>query len=198
MIDTVIFDIGMVLVDFCWREHVHSFGYSQKVEEAVGFAVFQSGVWPEYDRGVLSDEEILTQMLEKAPEYEKEIREVTKDLGGCIRTFDYSVHWIQSLNEQGMNTYYLSNYGEKLRRDSAEALKPITYCKGGVFSYEVKLMKPEAAIYQTLVDKYNLIPERCVFIDDLETNVEAARTIGMKGIVFRGYEDACQKLLELS
>ncbi len=197
MIDTVIFDIGKVLVDFCWKQHVHSFGYPKPIEEAVGFAVFQSGVWEEYDKGILSDEEIIKQMVEKCPKYEKEIREVSQNFEGCIRTYSYAENWIQTLNRQGINTYYLSNYGEKLRKDTAESLKAISYCKGGVFSYEVKLIKPDVAIYQTLVDTYNLVPEKCIFIDDVAANVEAARKIGMHGILFCGYEEACKELAVL-
>lgn len=197
MIDTVIFDIGRVLADFCWKEYVHSFGYSEIIEGRVSYAVFQSGVWEEYDKGILPDEEIVSQMIEKAPEYEKEIREVTTNFEGCVKAFPYAENWIQNLNKQGIQTYYLSNYGEKMRKDTAQELKAISYCKGGVFSYEVKLIKPDAAIYQVLVDKYRLIPENCVFIDDVEKNVEAARKMGMQGIVFRGYEETCRELTEL-
>ena len=109
MIDTVIFDIGNVLVDFCWEEYVQSFGYLQTIEEAVSFAVFQSGVWQEYDKGILTDEEIVNLMVQKAPKCEKEIREVNKNFKGCIKAFSYSENWIQTLNSQGIHTYYLSN-----------------------------------------------------------------------------------------
>lgn len=197
MIDTVIFDIGNVLVDFCWEEYVHGFGYPEVIEEAVRFAVFQSGVWPEYDKGILTNEEIVNRMIQKAPKCEREIREVNKDFKGCIKAFSYAENWIRTLNNQGIHTYYLSNYGEKMRKDTEEELKVISYCEGGVFSYEVKETKPDKLIYQTLVDKYNLIPENCVFIDDVEENVKTAQAIGMHGIVFRGYKTVCRELAEL-
>ena len=59
---------------------------------------------------------------------------------------------------------------------------------GVLFSYEVKLVKPEPEIYQTLLEKYRLRPEECVFMDDNEKNVVAARKAGMYAIHFKNKE----------
>lgn len=53
-----------------------------------------------------------------------------------------------------------------------------------VGSYAVKLRKPDEAIYRYITQELNLTPEECVFIDDQEANIDAAKKIGMKGIVF--------------
>ena len=68
---------------------------------------------------------------------------------------------------------------------------------GGVISYEVKSVKPEPGIYEALIGKYDLIPEECVFLDDREENVEAARQKGFHGIVVEGYEQASEALDKL-
>ena len=49
--------------------------------------------------------------------------EVNKDFKGCIKAFSYAENWIRTLNNQGIHTYYLSNYGEKMRKDTEEELK---------------------------------------------------------------------------
>ena len=59
---------------------------------------------------------------------------------------------------------------------------------GGVFSYLVGAIKPEPEIYQILVDRYQLTPERCIFIDDREANLASAREIGFQTILFSEYE----------
>ncbi|MCR5672116.1 MAG: HAD-IA family hydrolase, partial [Lachnospiraceae bacterium] len=41
-----------------------------------------------------------------------------------------------------------------------------------------------------LLRRYDLKAEECVFIDDTEENVVSAENLGLKGIVFTGYEDA--------
>ena len=60
------------------------------------------------------------------------------------------------------------------------------YFDGGVISAEAKASKPDPRIYNILLDKYSLIPEECLFIDDLEVNVKAAEETGMKGLVTHG------------
>ena len=53
-----------------------------------------------------------------------------------------------------------------------------------MISADLHLLKPEAAIYQALFDKFDLTPANCIFVDDLPLNVEAAQNAGMQGIVF--------------
>lgn len=54
-----------------------------------------------------------------------------------------------------------------------------------VVSADVGMAKPEPKIYVLAAQRIGLPPENCVFIDDLEGNVDAARTAGMHGIHFR-------------
>ena len=68
---------------------------------------------------------------------------------------------------------------------------------GALFSYEVKLIKPDAAIYHTLLERFDLKAEECVFLDDLPANIEAARKAGITGIVFEGLEKALESLKAL-
>ena len=58
-------------------------------------------------------------------------------------------------------------------------------------------MKPDPEIYRTLLRRYDLKAEECIFIDDTEENVRSAENLGFKGIVFTGYEDAVSALREI-
>jgi len=49
----------------------------------------------------------------------------------------------------------------------------------------VKCAKPEPEIYEILIERFSLTPEKAVFIDDLEENIEAAKDVGLQGIVFK-------------
>ncbi|MBK7132149.1 MAG: HAD-IA family hydrolase [Bacteroidales bacterium] len=60
------------------------------------------------------------------------------------------------------------------------------YFDGGVISAEAKASKPDLKIYNILLEKYNLVPNECLFIDDLEVNVRAAEAAGMNGLVTFG------------
>jgi FMN phosphatase YigB (HAD superfamily) len=56
--------------------------------------------------------------------------------------------------------------------------------KKPTLSFEVGAMKPHAAIYLAAAENVNVPPEHCLFVDDLEVNVEGARAVGMRGIRF--------------
>ena len=58
----------------------------------------------------------------------------------------------------------------------------------------VGMRKPEPEIYALTLERLGLPAEACVFVDDLEPNVEAAREAGMHGIVYR---DTAQAIAEL-
>ena len=60
------------------------------------------------------------------------------------------------------------------------------YFDGGLISAEIKSVKPEEAIYRSLMEKYSLVPEECLFIDDSEINVKAAENLKMKGLATFG------------
>ena len=56
--------------------------------------------------------------------------------------------------------------------------------KKPTLSFEVGAMKPQAGIYLAAAENVNVPPEHCLFVDDLEVNVEGARAVGMQGIRF--------------
>ena len=58
-----------------------------------------------------------------------------------------------------------------------------------LLSFEVGMAKPDLTIYDLAAKRLGLKPEECIFVDDLAENVEAAESIGMKGIVFKDYTD---------
>jgi putative hydrolase of the HAD superfamily len=54
-----------------------------------------------------------------------------------------------------------------------------------VCSAEVGMAKPEPAIYALAAERLGLEPRECVFVDDLDANVVAARQVGMQAVLFR-------------
>ena len=68
---------------------------------------------------------------------------------------------------------------------------------GKVVSGFVKKVKPNADIYEFLVDKYGLKPEECVFIDDRQENIDAAKALNWQGIVYKSEEQAKNDLYKI-
>ncbi len=194
MIDTIIFDIGRVLVRFDWKEYIDSFSFDAETAQTVGAAIFQSPVWNEYDRGSLSDEEILSLLCANAPDYKDEICMVFEQFPSSLEELPHTMPWITSLKEQGYKLYYLSNFPKTPREKCGDVLRFTNLCDGGVMSYEVHLTKPEPEIYQALLDRYPIDADHAVFIDDLEKNLTAAEAFGLHTIQFTDYESTSAKL----
>lgn len=197
MIKTVVFDIGNVLAGFNWQEMYHEKGLSGEFFDRVTKATVGNPLWNEIDRGVMSTEEIIDGFVATDPEIGDTIRSVLADVHGIVKKLDYAIPWIQDLKSRGYQVLVLSNFGEKPLKDCADAMDFLPYTDGGILSYREKLIKPDPAIYQRLFEKYNLIPNECVFIDDLEKNIEAAKKEGMQGIVFVSKQQAMEDLEKL-
>jgi len=68
---------------------------------------------------------------------------------------------------------------------------------GFVLSYELKLLKPDPAIYLAAARMAGSEPGECVFIDDMEENVKGAVAAGLAGIVYRPETDLGGELMKL-
>ncbi len=194
MIRNVIFDIGNVLLDFCWREHIAGCGYEGGMAERIGKAMMQSPVWNELDRGVWSEEEILNGFIKNDPELEQEIRHVFSNLGTIVRERSGSCAWVHDLKLQGYQVYYLSNYSEKIKLDAVDQLSFLKEMDGGIMSYMVQAIKPDEEIYRKLFQKYALKAEESVFLDDSPANLKASEALGMRGILVTSQEQARKEL----
>jgi len=140
---------------------------------------------------------IFQKMLEAEPEYEDEIRLVFDNVGQCIKKEDYAIPWIKDLKKRGYRVLFLSNYAEHTMNANPLPLDFLMYMDGGVFSCNEGVIKPDHRIYQILIERFGLVPEECVFLDDSKTNVIAAQTAGMNAIHFENYEQASKELEEL-
>ena len=78
-----------------------------------------------------------------------------------------------------------------------EVLDFLPYMDGGIFSCEVKSIKPEEEIYRIMEKTCHLDPEHCVFLDDREANLATARKMGWNTIRFENYEQARETLEEM-
>lgn len=194
MIKNIVFDIGNVLVGFTWEKFYRSFGYSEEVFEKLANATVKNPFWNEMDRGKLSDEELLEEFIKNDPSVEKEIRKVFENVEGMIQRYDYAIPWIRELKNQGYHVYVISNFAHKAHQDCIKALDFLDEIDGGILSYQVKLIKPAPEIYLLLCNRYDLKAEECVFIDDLWENVETAKKVGMKGLVFENLNQTKKEL----
>ena len=189
MIRNMVFDIGNVLMDFRWKGYMRSlFGEDETLIQTINQGIWHNGCWAAMDKGEMDGAATLRSAVAFAPQYEKEIKLTLDSVAHAFHKFKYSIPWIQELKRMGLNVYYLSNYSAFSIAANPDVLNFIPYMDGGVFSFEVKAVKPEPEIYRCLCEKFGLKPEECLFTDDVPANVKGAQACGFQGIVFEGYE----------
>ena len=189
MIRNMVFDIGNVLMDFRWKEYMRSlFGEDETLIQTINQGIWHNGCWAAMDKGEMDGAATLRSAVAFAPQYEKEIKLTLDKVALAFHKCEYAIPWVQELKRMGLNVYYLSNYSAFSIAANPDVLDFIPCMDGGVFSFEVKAVKPESEIYRCLCDKYGLKPEECLFTDDVPANVKGAQACGFQGIVFEGYE----------
>jgi putative hydrolase of the HAD superfamily len=96
--------------------------------------------------------------------------------------------WAGEVKTRGLLTAILSNVGDTTQQAMERELKWLTSFDVLVWSYQLRMAKPDPAIYRYALEKLGTRPEETLFIDDREVNVEAALALGMKALVFTTVE----------
>lgn len=93
----------------------------------------------------------------------------------------------------GVRTCLLSNsWGNTYPREMFDEIFDAV-----VISSEVRLRKPDPAIFHHALDLIGLLPEECAFVDDIEYNVRAAEELGIAGVHYQDVESTLARLEEL-
>ena len=196
VIDAVIFDMGKVLMDYPWEERTDRFSFSPDCDRYIREVVNPSPLWNEFDLGIRPFEEIVKEFTDQKPEYAAEIREFIETVGDCISPFWYAEELVKGLRRKGYKVYFLSNWSRENHDElAAKGLFDfVKFMNGGIWSYEVHVIKPDPEIYRLLTEKFSLNPARCVFVDDREENIAAAKKAGFASILFTDYNSMIEKL----
>lgn len=195
MINAVIFDIGMVLVYFRWKELFADLGFEGQKFEKIANATVHNPWWNEFDKGLMSVKEILDKYVRMAPEYRDDIEKIYEYSDKFIEMYDYTPGWIGELKERGYKVYVLSNWSEPAYEANKDTqMNFLKEMDGGILSFQEGIIKPDRAIYKLLCDRYKINPGEAVFLDDNAANIESARKFGLNAILFKNYEQAKEEL----
>jgi putative hydrolase of the HAD superfamily len=99
---------------------------------------------------------------------------------------DTNVRLLPDLKKRGFRLYFLSNFPADIFDEIRSGYYFFKYFDGGLISAVAKSSKPDVGIYKSFMEKYSLIANECLFIDDIEKNVKTAESLGMKGIATNG------------
>jgi putative hydrolase of the HAD superfamily len=186
MVKNIIFDLGNVLISFKPSEYFDKKKYPDTIKATILSDIFGSKEWLMIDNGEITTQEAIDSIAKKSSLNKEEIVHIFNLRTDLLYPLDYNVRILPELKKRGLRLYYLSNFPLDIFDEVKSGYYFFKHFDGGLISAEAKFSKPDVRIYEALLEKYSLIPEECLFIDDNEKNVKAAEKIGMKGLVTHG------------
>ena len=195
-IDTIIFDLGGVLID--WNpEYVYLEvfeGNQQKVDWFLNEIC--SHDWNVQQDAGRSFKEATNILVDKFPQYEKWIRlfyERWEDMLG--ETISETVNLLKTLKKENKHKLYaLTNWSAESFPIARQRFDFFKLFEGIVVSGEEKTIKPYPEIYKIILNRYKITPEKSIFIDDSLKNIQAAEDLGINGIHFKSPQQLKQDL----
>lgn len=194
-IKNVVFDMGNVLMLFDGPYFSAQFTESEADAAALQHALFGSPAWNLLDSGTISYDTMLRVARAHLDE------RLWPNLDACFAGWAaYSAPIEQTnalaaeLKREGYGIYLLSNAGTRIH-DQLSHMPAWELMDGAVVSGEERLMKPDPAIYRLLCERYGLLPEECLFVDDNADNCEGARVAGMRAVRYAGDAAAIREAL---
>ncbi len=182
MIKNIIFDIGNVILKFS-RDFLLSHFYQGDDYALLKDKLFCN--WEKLDEDLISLDQYKKDVINSLPPHLHKIAlSVLNNWEYFMRYSEGIIPLIQDLKKQGYKLYVLSNMTRHFIE--REYKFPIfTYFDGIIYSAPIKMVKPNPEIYKYLLDKYSLVAEECLFIDDIKENLAGAARFNIKTFQFK-------------
>ncbi|WP_045726995.1 HAD family phosphatase [Xanthomonas sp. GPE 39] len=184
-IDTVVFDLGGVLIDWNPR-YLYRRLFAQEAQMEHFLREICSPQWNERQDAGRSWREAVAELSALHPAHAPMIAAYharwPEMLGGAL---EGTVAVLEELRGCGVRLYALTNWSHETFPIARERYPFLDWFEGVLVSGEERLVKPDPAIFALLCERYAITPSRTVFIDDAPRNVQAATKIGMQALQFR-------------
>ena len=185
-VDAVVLDIGGVLMDWDPR---HLFG--GLIEDATEREWFLSQVCsPAWNRR--QDEgrtwvDAVAEAVARHPGWEPWIRAYDERwIETVAGLYDDTVGVLRDLRATATPVFALTNFSAEKWALACEHYDLLSSFDGVVVSGEERVAKPDPAIYELLVERFSVQAARTFFTDDVQQNVDAARSVGLDAELFTG------------
>lgn len=194
MIRNIVFDLGNVLISFHPSEYLEKNNYPLIKRQIILSDVFWSKEWLLLDNGDLTPGEAIDSIAEKSSLTKQEIALIFNKRTAIMFSLDDTIKILPGLKEEGYMLYYLSNFPADIFDEVKRGYTLFEYFDGGIISADVHFSKPDPAIFNVFLEKYDLRTYECFYIDDIEENVIVAESIGMTGFFTAGSTDISKEL----
>lgn len=184
-IENVVFDLGGVLVDLDIERCQASFRRlgMDAVAELIN-PYYPAEMLGRLEHGLISFHEMCDEMRQLAGTPTVTDEEIGRAYGDFLTGVPVAkMRQIEQLRRRGIHTYVLSNNNPSSMRFiremfTADSKRMEDYFDRIYLSYEMRELKPSEAIFRKMIADSGMIPERTLYIDDGQKNVDAAQALG--------------------
>ncbi len=193
----VVFDLGGVLID--WNPRYHFRDVFRGDEPAMEHFLTHvcSPSWNEQQDAGRSIADAEAELIALHPHRAEEIRSFYAGFDRMMRDQIHgTVAILEELHALGTPLYALTNWSAETIALGLRRFDFFSRFRGIVVSGEIKLKKPDPAIFRHMLHTHALAARDCIFIDDSEKNVLGARGVGLHALHFTTPETLRQDLIE--
>lgn len=187
----LVFDLGAVLLTWepvaLVQQHLGHHAPTAEAAHALARDMFHHEDWLGFDRGTHALDVAVGLMGERLGLPADKLTALLAPMGERLQPIAVTVELLDGLRlrrdaGEDLHLYYLSNMPVPYARALEQRGLFLPGFEGGIFSGDVKVLKPQRAIYALLAERFALKGEDTLFIDDSLANVEAARAFGWHAI----------------
>jgi 2-haloacid dehalogenase len=184
----IVFDVGKVLVHYDPHQAYHELIPVAEEREAFLREVCTSAWNIEQDRG-RSWEDAEVEAIARHPDKHELIQAFRKNWHLMVsHEYPESIAIFRTLIANGHDVTLLTNFAKDTFREAQRRFPALAESRGVTVSGEVRLIKPDPAIYEHHTRSFALTPSATLFIDDSPANIEAARGFGWNAEIFTDVE----------
>lgn len=204
MIKLFVFDLGNVILPFEHKQiavKLHEVSRIQNRFSPDDLFKFlfdrDRGLVNPYEEGLMSSMDFFAKIRER---YKLELEfDEFKDIWNIIFQEDPEVNAIIAhLKDKGYPVFLLSNTNELHFSYIMERYPIVHSLDEWILSYEVGAKKPKQKIYDAIFEKTDVARSEALYIDDIQSYVEAAKTYGLQALHFTNAKDLWELLKENS
>jgi putative hydrolase of the HAD superfamily len=186
MIKAILLDFGGVVAEEGFRDGISAIGEKQNAPglfETADRLIYEDG----YVLG-LCEERQFWQDLRDASGIRGPDEGLRREVLGRFRLRPEVLVKVEELNRRGLVTAVLSDQTNWL--DEINGRTPFFHHFARVFnSYRMHKGKRDPSVFLDACRELNVRPGEAVFVDDKPANIERAEAVGLRGILYRGFED---------
>lgn len=183
MLKNVIFDLGKVLIEWDVEEFAKRYSSDPKIQKIIPNDIFYHSDWHLLDKGGISEEDLEISINRRTGLEITEVRNIILEARKIMSLKEKTHRELLRLKDK-YTIFCISNMSHKSWEVVKNEHNFMKHFKDIVISAEVKMIKPCKEIFTFALNKFKIKPEESLFIDDLEDNIEAAKSVGIDGILF--------------